>query len=307
MRLPAVLKLFGNSIVGLVGRLAAYGRVQVPDEADYVLKEFVDDWKNGGKKQVEKYWRFPANKSTGHTSVSSTSNDDEEQEDVLDRQKEYYQGAHEWIPTNMLGYIVDHGVIKHGDIRWLQLADALRSPCALVVCLPGKLMDDVVRNNATHDAVHLTGHVGALSLGEAGRYIFTHQDVFHDELRKILKACLNDNTSDLRTFYSSLTSHMQAWYWQGDDSSTTSVAKNCGLSLADFKKLACPYHYNHGSNQVASWGKTMGEMAQKLKDEWQINNLTLENQFIAIEGENPKLKKPIVLNVKADAAQFMES
>ena len=268
MNLQIALSLCQSNVVNLLVKLYG-GGVRLPDGSIYTPSEFAEEWEVGGKKILERYWRDPANKPTGHL----YSGEDADQDTL----REMWQGKHEWIPTDMLGYVIENACLFHGDIRWVYLAEVLRTPTRYVIVKPSKL-----KRPEKINPMGLTGHVGALYVPTGGnkKPLFKGQATFHDALRAILKRCLSSATNRIDSYVLELKSHIKDWYWQGD---LVSVAAFCGgTSLHQFSQLPCPYLYLSGSSQYTRWGDNMEQMARSLAEGWALWNQVMSNQVNAM-------------------------
>src|SRR5262249_48736356 len=174
-------------------------------------------------------------------------------------EREKFQGKHEWIPTDMLAYVIGCAA-KHKDPTWLYLAEVLRIPTRAVVVLPGKVSPD------------LTGHIGALYTTTGRRKfkpITTGQAAFHDVLRDILRKHLNNQANNPEAYEKDLFDHIDEFYWQGNDIP--------GLNL----NSECPYYFLSGQSQYSQWGPTYGDMRNTLEDMWTTWKVVSQNQFAA--------------------------
>ena len=300
--MPKVSQAFercNKSVVNLLVQLAK-GDVELADKSKYTAADFVKEWTNGGKKFIEDYWRDSANTPTKTLSKDDKAalgdamdtTDADDVDDAADNDRELYQGKHEWIPTNYLGYVVENGLLKHKDLGWVYLAEVLRIPTRLVVTVPSKkcVID-------SQNSLGLHGHVGALyTKSKAGAYRpqFKGQATFHNELRAIVKESLSYTKSDAAAYMKALVTHIQEWYWQGD---LDSVAKTYKMTATDFGKLACPYFFNSGKNEYTSWGQTMADMASKLTKDWADWNKVMQNQMTAHSYNSRKAE---IRNLKSE-------
>jgi hypothetical protein len=170
--------------------------------------------------------------------------------------------------------------MKHQNLGWVFLAEVLRHPTYLVVTLPTKKYDTSGQNS-----LGLHGHVGALYIKtKAGAYKpqFKGQAKFHNELRDLLKASLSAARNDEDGYIKALLKHIQEWYWLGD---LDAMAKFYNMTAVEFGKLACPYFFNSGKNEYSSWGQTMADMANKLKEGWAISNTVIDNVWKAYKTQ----------------------
>lgn len=272
--LETALKMNGNRLVPMLRKLAVEAKVSCLSGGkyvDYTIQQFVDDWDNGGKQFCETKWRTDAFSLTrpkvpGNSDFYAIFDDDEEDEPEL------FHGEHEWIPTNMLGYVVENGLLRHNSLTWLVLADALRTPTASVVVHPSYARYP----SSGGDPFGLTGHVEAIFIQQAGGYKgrTKAQKKFHDDLRGILKTHLSKSVSDPGGYVSALQQYIAATFWQGD---IVSVAAEYKISVAAFSASSCPYFYKSASGVYGRWGATMGGMAEKLRGDWINYNKILEN------------------------------
>jgi hypothetical protein len=259
MQLQFAFSLCQNNVVNLLTKLYA-GGVRLPSGDRYTASDFAKEWELGGKKFIENKWRDPANKSTGHF-ISDEGSDE-------DTVREMWQGKHEWIPTNMLGYIIENACIIHQDIKWAYLAEVLRTPTRYVIVKKSKLSYPEQDINP----MGFVGHVGALyvTTGTQKKALTKGQSTFHDELRGILKRWLSSATNEIHTYVQKLQVHIREWYWQGD------------MLTPEFFEQPCPYLYLSGSKQYTAWGDTMGEMAMVLTQGWALWNQVMSNQIKAM-------------------------
>lgn len=243
----------------------------------YTGQDFVREWKQGGKEFLEGQWRDTANVPTRSAqSLRETSAlfDDGDADPV--EWTEMMQGKHEWIPTNMLGYVVEQSLLLGGDIRWAFLADTLRIPTRLVVIHPRKM-----RHPTAENPLGIHGHVGAVYVQaktRSWRQQTKSQGPFHDELRDLLRTHLSAARNDLDGFVRALHEHVADWYWRGD---VHAAAVACGMTPAEFAAAPCPYAYNSGAATYASWGRTMGDMARTLQEEWKTWDAIIDNSHAA--------------------------
>jgi hypothetical protein len=268
MKLQLAFSQCQNNVVNLLMKLYR-GGVQLPGGDLYTPDEFAEEWPLGGKKYLERFWRDPANKPTGHF----YSGEDAEDDTV----RELWQGKHEWIPTDMLGYIIENGCLIHHDIKWVYLAEVLRTPTRYVVVKPSKLNRPEGAN-----PMGFVGHVGALyvSKGSERQALFKGQSTFHDVLREIIKDSLSPAKNAIDTYCRELKRHITDWYWQGDLFSASTFYG--GTNPQDFSRLRCPYLYLSGTSQYTSWGDDMGQMARTLAQGWTLWNQVMANQVTAM-------------------------
>jgi hypothetical protein len=277
----------GQNVVNLLSKLQK-GGIDLQGGSTYTAQQFAADWDSGGKQFLEAYWRDSAN-TTVHSSTAAELRavlGDEElgDQEAQDLNRELFQGKHEWIPTNYLGYVVEWSIGKYNDIRWVYLAEVLRIPTRLVVIHPRKLR----ASGGANDPLGLQGHVGAVYL-KSGRSGYSQrtkgQGPFHDELRDLVKASLSATSNDPSRYYRALTEHITAWYWTGD---LGSAAVACGMTATALAALPCPYYFNSGQSQYESWGPTMGDMASRLSEGWAIWLKANQNQFAAAQFLPPR-------------------
>jgi hypothetical protein len=277
-QLPTAFLQCNQSAVNLFSKLQK-GGVQLPGGKTYTSEQFVKEWPAGGKKFLETHWRDTANVAVHPSSAADRAEmaalgmDDEGIDDV---NREVFQGKHEWIPTNFLGYVVEWAIAKHNDIRWIYLAEVLRIPTRLVVIHPRKVRESA----GSGDPIGLHGHIGAVYLKTKGSYgqRIKAQAVFHDELRDMVKECLSVTRNEPAKFTKDLEGHIKDWYWTGD---IASAATACQLTATDFAKLPCPYYFNSGRSEYESWGATMGDMARSLAEGWANWTRINQNQVAA--------------------------
>jgi hypothetical protein len=278
-QLPSAFLAANQSAVNLFTKLQK-GGVQLKGGKTYTAEQFVKEWPAGGKKFLETHWRDAANTAVhpstaeDRAELAAAGIDDEGADDL---ERELFQGKHEWIPTNYLGYVVEWAIGCHNDIRWIYFAEVLRIPTRLVVIHPRKVRESA----GAGDLLGLHGHVGALYLKGKGKSYSQRikaQATFHDELRDLLKECLSITRNDPARYAQGLEEHIKDWYWTGD---LTSAATACGYSATDFAKLPCPYYFNSGRAKYESWGATMGNMASILTEGWATWKAINQNQFAA--------------------------
>lgn len=258
----------GGGVISLLVKLLDGKTITVGADT-FTLADFASEWKAGGKDAVEGDWRDSANTRTGGQAPIASydpaysevvGNDGDDQYEI-----EIRSGKHEWIPTNMLAYVVENAV-HHQDAggaqKWLSMAEALRTQTRLVVLKPTT-------------TANITGHVAAvykqkptntleyvqLTKGQAG---------FHDELRTILKANLSPTRSNPDNFRTELTAFIQKRFWLGEAIP--------GINDSD----PCPYYFNSGASEFTSWGPTMGDMRKRLSDGWAIEHQIMVNAFASI-------------------------
>ncbi len=250
----------GQGVVYMLNHLITGNSIQTSG-GTFTAQDFAKEWKGGGKKLIEQHWRDTANQSTGHDAPTAEydPSDDVEDRDAYYEQ-EFMQGKHEWIPTNMLGYVVEHA-FHHKDPQWLYFAEALRIPTRIVVVFPEKV-----------GASALTGHVGALYTytQSSGKYraVTKGQAKFHDALRALLTTYLNASKNDKLGYEQAFFKHVHEYYWQG-------IGYPTGLNAFS----DCPYFYNSGVSQYSPWGSKMWEMAGKLKEGWDVWRVVARQVF----------------------------
>jgi hypothetical protein len=246
------------------------GGIEVGGEM-YTGQDFVREWTQGGKKFLEDHWRDTANTAT-RTRLTQAAQDEfwegqYEADDVTDachQWAERWQGKHEWIPTNMLGYVVEQSLLHTGDVRWVFLAEVLRIPTRLVVVHPRKF-----RHPTTANPIGIHGHIGAVYVRDsAGAYKqqIKQQAIFHNALRELIRAHLSAARNDIDGYVRGLQDHITDWYWRGD---IQGAADACGTTATAFASTPCPYFYNSDVATYSSWGPTLGDMARTLHEEWQ--------------------------------------
>jgi hypothetical protein len=278
--LDVALKMYGNRLVPMLHKLMVDRKVSCHNGAgyvDYTIQQFVHDWTNGGKQFCENKWRTDAFSPTkpqvaGERDFYAQFDDDE------DTEVELFHGQHEWIPTNMLGYVVEHALLTHGDARWLVLADALRTPTTIIVVHPG------VAHYASSaaDPFGMTGHVEAVFLKGPSRFVgrTKGQSTFHDGLRSILRTHLTAQVSDPHGFVAALKTYIGATFWLGDIISAAAAVR---MDPQKFAMTACPYYYKVSSGVCGPWGSTMGDMAIRLQQEWAVQEQIIANIGRAIQ------------------------
>jgi hypothetical protein len=256
-------KASNGGLISLLVKLIGGKTISLASGNSFGINEFAKEWSSGGKMAVESDWRDTANVQTGHSAPVldydpeySETGDGDDQYEI-----EFRSGKHEWIPTNMLGYVIEMAV-KHNDAelarKWLGLAEVLRTPTRYVMLKPaGKGV--------------LSGHVGALYLqSQNGKFkqLTKGQAGFHDELRAILKNNLSATRSNPDNYRKELLEFIQKRFWLGESS----------IWIDD--SASCPYFYNSPSGST-SWGATMGVMRKALADAWGTEMQSLENAFTA--------------------------
>lgn len=261
-----------GSVTGLILRLFN-GGVLLPNGSTYSGQHFVSDWSRGGKQYIEGKWRDAANTPTGHLFPS----DDGEGNISYDEENiEEYRGKHEWVPTNMLAYVLENA-ITHGHPEWLLLAEALRSATRNVIFKPSLV--SYTRNS--NNPYGLSGHVGAIYVEYGGRphRKFKGQGGFHDGLRNILRTHLNPSTSDISAYCTDLENFIGTHCWLGD---MGELANFLNTTVDGLQQLPCPYGYLSGVNQCSSWGSSMFDMANNVKAAWDsLESPLLTNNFRA--------------------------
>jgi len=259
-----------KSMALLVSKLCGLG-VTLTDGSNYTGQDFSNDWSNnGGKKWLEQAWRDKANCTTGHNNVEAV---DDESDEIVYSGAEIYQGKHEWIPTDILGYVVEKCYL-HKDSTFVALAEVLRTPTRAVVFKPNLY----VYAKTPKNPLGLAGHVMSVMVKYSdGTYHSKHkkQAAFHDCLRKCLKANLNDHKYDVRTFWANLQDIINQWVWKGSLADLGNIDNNADCSC---------YNYNSSKSGYDNWGNTMGEWATKLNNDWANEDQILENNFIAFCG-----------------------
>lgn len=256
-----------RNVTRMLWLLLKYEGITVGPGTQFTAADFVKEWNQGGKKFLEQYWRDSANTPTKTAVIKDAELDDDD--DTADAERELFQGKHEWIPTNMLGYIVEKGIMKYGEIRWVYLAETLRTPTRAVVVKPAKMI-----KKDTANPIGLTGHVGALYTA-TNAPLFKGQATFHNELRTLLKTYLSDTVNNLDGYKNALLDHIRDWYWQGDPTDLSPL----NLGKPNLSQVACPYRYNSGQAEYTSWGPTLADMASALRKEWENQNVFLQNIF----------------------------
>jgi hypothetical protein len=276
-----------RNVTRMLWLLMKYEGITLGPSSQFTANDFVKEWKSGGKKFLEQHWRDPANTPTKTLAINDSELDDmtdatdDADDDTEDAKRELFQGKHEWIPTNMLGYIVEKAIIKYNDIKWVYIAETLRTPTRIVVVKPSKM-----RKNDTVNPIGLTGHVGALYTSSNNTPLFKGQATFHNELRAILKAHLSDTANNFNNYKNTLMDHIRDWYWQGVTTDLAPTGCNANLSL-----VPCPYKYNSGQSEYTSWGATMADMASTLREQWTFQNQYLLNIFASSLTLQPEQKQ----------------
>jgi hypothetical protein len=269
--LNLALAMNGNSVTALLVKLFKDGQYHCVNAKGkgpvYFLQDFIVDWKKGGKEVCERHWRDKAN-TNARPLMKDADLDSEfdflgsDQEDKEEAKKELISGKHEWIPTNMLAYVIENAV-THNNITWLYLAEILRIETNVVVIHP---QTTEIYKAGSNDGFGLSGHVEAIFLPVGnGRYRgrTKGQPKFHEELRNILRRHLSPYHSNPDSYMSMLKTHIGKWYWQGD----ASIVKYYNYG-AKFSNLPCPYFYKSDRGKYTSWGTTMGEMGNRLSIAW---------------------------------------
>jgi hypothetical protein len=253
----------GGGIVRLMSHLIGGKGYELPNGTVFTLDDLSGEWRQGGKEVMEGTWRQSANTRTGH-SVPKEDFDPENPEDNDEQyEEELGSGQHEWIPTNMLSYVIEMAT-KHNDeaqaLQWLMLTETLRIPTRFVMLKPVK------------EKAPLSGHVGALYSLTKGKYkqLTKGQGPFHDKLRTILKNNLSAERSNVAGYRQELLAYIREAFWHGE---SLAVVKDDG---------ECPYFYNSGVGAFSSWGKNMAEMRHTLALGWTTHFKILENTFAAV-------------------------
>ena len=257
-------KAGNGGLVSLLVKLIEGKTISLASGNSFGIQEFSKEWFNGGKMAVEGDWRDTANVQTGHSAPVldydpeyCETGDGDDQYEI-----EFRSGKHEWIPTNILGYVIEMAM-KHNDAalakKWLGLAEVLRTPTRYVMLRPA--------GNGL-----LCGHVGALYVqstnGLKYRQLTKGQAGFHNELRAILKKNLSPTVSDPENYRKELLEYIQKTFWLGE------------VSVWIKDSAPCPYFYNSTWGST-SWGATMGDMRKALADAWVNEMKMLENAFAA--------------------------
>lgn len=218
----------GYGIVAFCSHLIRGQSIPLDNGATFTGKTLREEFNRGGKDHLQTKWRVSANTHTGH---SAPTIEYEGEASGADRdsmyEEEFFHGQHEWIPTNMLGYVIDWAM-HYGEIRWLQLADILRTATKNVILKPtnGKLV---------------AGHVGALYVPKLNKYsaLTKGQAGFHDGLRKILTDNLGPAANSIDGYEKELLIYIGKTCWDG-------------LELHG----KCPYYFP-GPHGYVAWGEAM--------------------------------------------------
>jgi len=213
------------------------------------VKEFVDEWPNGGKFLVEDLWRLDPNVKHGSALTDSGT-----------YEQQYTYGQHEWIPTDLVSYVVEWAQ-HHREPIWIHLASVLRVPTRYVVLKP--------KPDSSYDSgFRVTGHVGAVYLLKGTKYVqqTAKEPEFHEGLREILRKNLNKSAHNLDTYHIELKRFIKETLWQGDKDLIG-------------ESVDCPYYFLSLTNTHTSWGKKMGNMRHELQEGWKKQDEVFEHNF----------------------------
>jgi hypothetical protein len=214
-------------IQGLSWRLMEHGKVTTAS-GDFTLTDFVyvrDNFKDVQKK-LDSQWR--------------------------DQSSDKVAGKHEWIPTNMIPYMVSN--VKNKPGQWRAAMDLLRSPTQFIVYKPAANNPSYVMGHPLSEFLDLHGHVGALYHKSDPSCRIKNMGPWHDGLREILTTHLNlaNGKENFIGYFPDLVSYVQNTVWDG--------GSNIPADLQ--KAIPCDYYMDSACTQ--SWGANLYEMAQKL-------------------------------------------
>lgn len=156
------------------------------------------------------------------------------------------EGKHEWIPTNMIPYVVLMSA-RWNDVSWLGLAEALRCATPGVIY---KAHTRIAGTSAANATITIAGHVGGI-YDARGTALTTGMGPWHDGLREILARNLNLNGNNMANFGSELHTYVDDTLWGGE--------------LADTWKRGLPCNFFVDAARTKPWGATMGEMGEEIR------------------------------------------
>jgi hypothetical protein len=263
-----------NSLVNLLNKIAKDAANQNFDD----LKTFLEYYKEKEvRKDVDRKWRDKA-KSRRHGQV--------------------IDGKHEWIPTNLLSYMLAMAA-GWEDVRWLIGMEVLRTPCSSLIYRgtlrkAPKLQEDgptiymnahkLKEGAAVSEIVDLQGHVGSLYRDKESKVSACQVGMpgWHKHLREIIARRLNTGVDDLKGFTSELVQFIGTTIWSGSlDQLANFATERAGYLTANATKIACDYYSDRKGTR---WGncKTLAEMAMHQTNGYQQFTAILLNQFLAL-------------------------
>ncbi len=215
------------NIQGLSYHLMMHGKVTTAS-GDFTLADFIyvrNNFKDVYKK-VDNQWRDKADDLT--------------------------EGKHEWIPTNMIPYMVENVNAKAG--QWRAAMDLLRSPTQFIIYKPPAINPHYTAGQPLSAFWDLNGHVGALYHKNFPTSRIQNMGPWHDGLREILKSHLNlaNGTEDFLGYVNALSAYMSNTVWEG-------LYHNLSI---DPKTIPCDYYMDSKCTQL--WGANLHEMTQTL-------------------------------------------
>ncbi|HWF48602.1 MAG TPA: hypothetical protein VG168_16450 [Bryobacteraceae bacterium] len=223
---PAPFKVL-MGIQGLSWRLMEHGKVTTAS-GDFTFDDFVyvrDNFKDVQKK-LDAQWR--------------------------DQASDKVAGKHEWIPTNMIPYMVSN--VKNKAGQWRAAMDLLRSPTQYIVYTPGANNPHYVMGHPLSEFLDLNGHVGALYHKNDPSPRIKNMGPWHDGLREILMTHLNlaNGNENFIGYFKDLISYVQNTVWVG--------SSNIPIDIQ--KAIPCDYYMDSACTQL--WGANLHEMVGKL-------------------------------------------
>jgi hypothetical protein len=263
-----------NSLVNLLNKIAK--DAAKGDFSD--LKTFLEYYKEPEvRKDVDRKWRDKA-KSRRHGQV--------------------IDGKHEWIPTNMLPYMLAMAA-GWEDVRWLIGMEVLRTPCLSLIYRgtlrkapkvpqsgPTLYMNALkLKDGATvSEIVDLQGHVGSLYRKKETKVGACQVGMpgWHGHLREIIYRRLNTTQDDLLGFTSELVQFIGTTIWSGNLVQFANFAtEKAGFLTTNADKIACDYY---SDRKGTPWGgcKTLSEMATRQAMNFELFSSILFNQFTAL-------------------------
>jgi hypothetical protein len=268
-----------NSLVNLLNKIAKDAANHNFDD----LKTFLEYYKEKDvRKDVDRKWRDKA-KSRRHGQVIG--------------------GKHEWIPTNMLSYMLAMAA-GWEDVRWLIGMEVLRTPCSSLIYRgtlrkapkvpqsgPTLYMNALKLKDGTtlSQIVDLQGHVGSLYRKKETKVGACQVGMpgWHGHLREIIYRRLNTGVDDLKGFTSELLQFIGTTIWSGGiDQLANFATEKAGVLTSNAAKIPCDYF---SDRKGTPWGnsKTLADMSIHQATGFQLFTSVLLNQFLALTSCPP--------------------
>ncbi len=266
------------------------------------LKTFLGYYKDEVNRQdIDRKWRDKANSKRVGQTIS---------------------GKHEWIPTNMMPYMLSMAA-GWEDVRWLIGTEILRTPCIWLI-YRGRIRKTVKINQIDGKAIYanapklqagktvsqiadLQAHVGALYCYDSNKNKMTARQggmpTWHSHLREIIRRHLNTDTNDLQGFWLELGRFIGMSIWDGSLEQLGNFAdEKTGWLRAHASSIACDYS---SARNKKDWNncKTLADMSAQQAFGFQQFNAILCNQFQALlmsPGPKPSFSKDVLVILEDD-------